>query len=311
MDVLLYGILSSNHTDQLKKQLMQKIADKGAFPQNIKTVISVFELTVNWYLDSDSDLASTEGLSILKSWAKHNLSTFEEFFNREYLVSLLSRKCLREFNVPILIKNCLLLLNGSSTFYSHLKCIQAMAINYIQEHPSMRCIVNFINLLKDYKECIPQGDFTSKFCVSVIHGVALTSRPEGKFTVMEYINGSENIFKFINALWQQTDSGIILESLKAIFAAISNPEIEMSFCLGAVVQHIPKEMILIVVKYAVFESKVDDDSMTRALNRIIEWIQWPTAINVDTWIIGFLQSLAAEKRFTILISVTEKNIEQV
>jgi hypothetical protein len=66
---------------------------------------------------------------------------------------------------------------------------------------------------------------------------------------MEYINGSENIFKFINALWQQTDSGIILESLKAIFAAISNPEIEMSFCLGAVVQHIPKEMILIVVFY--------------------------------------------------------------
>ena len=161
MDVLLCGILSSNHTDQLKKQLMQKIADKGAVPQDIKIVNSVFELTVNWYilyLDSDSDLASTEGLSILNSWAKHNLSTLEQFFNREYLVSLLSRKCLRESNVPILIKNCLLLLNGSSTFYSHLKCIQAMAINYIQEHPSMRYIVNFINLLKSYKECIPQGE---------------------------------------------------------------------------------------------------------------------------------------------------------
>ncbi|XP_076070650.1 ubiquitin carboxyl-terminal hydrolase 38-like [Mytilus galloprovincialis] len=309
MDALLNGILSSKHPDQLKKQLLHKIADKGAQPQAIKTIKSVFELTINWYLEIDNELASNEGLTILKSWAKHNLSTFEQFFDRDYLVGLLLKKCRRECNIPILVKECLHLLQRSAIFYSHLKVVEAMAINYVQQHPSMASIVNFISLLRTFKECIPKGDFTSKFCVALINGVALIGQPDGR--VLEYIQGSELIFKFINALWNQADSRFILESLKAVFTLISDESIEMTFCLGAIVQHIPKEMIDIVVKYAVFESNIDDDSMTRALNRIIGWIQWPTAVNVSVWIIGFLQSLAAEKRFTVLISVTEDKIEQV
>ncbi|CAG2198272.1 USP35_38 [Mytilus edulis] len=308
MDALLNGILSSKHPDQLKKQLLHKIADKGAQPQAIKTIKSVFELTINWYLEIDNELASNEGLTILKSWAKHNLSTFEQFFDRDYLVGLLLKKCRRECNIPILVKECLHLLQRSAIFYSHLKVVEAMAINYVQQHPSMASIVNFISLLRTFKECIPKGDFTSKFCVALINGVALVGHPDGR--VLEYIQGSELIFKFINALWNQADSRFILESLKAVFTLISDESIEMTFCLGAIVQHIPKEMIDIVVKYAVFESNIDDDSMTRALNRIIGWIQWPTAVNVSVWIIGFLQSLAAEKRFTVLISVTEDKIEQ-
>ncbi|CAG2236799.1 USP35_38 [Mytilus edulis] len=263
MDALLNGILSSKHPDQLKKQLLHKIADKGAQPQAIKTIKSVFELTINWYLEIDNELASNEGLTILKSWAKHNLSTFEQFFDRDYLVGLLLKKCRRECNIPILVKECLHLLQRSAIFYSHLKVVEAMAINYVQQHPSMASIVNFISLLRTFKECIPKGDFTSKFCVALINGVALVGHPDGR--VLEYIQGSELIFKFINALWNQADSRFILESLKAVFTLISDESIEMTFCLGAIVQHIPKEMIDIVVKYAVFESNIDDDIRTIAV----------------------------------------------
>lgn len=308
MDVLLKGILASNHPEHLKKQLLKKIADKGAQPHTAGTIKAVFELTISWYLENESDFASREGLVVLKTWVRNNLTTYEQFFNRDYLISLLSKKCLREDNIPLLIKESFQLLQQCN-IQNHLSVIEAMAINYVQSHPSVIGTANFVGLLKSYKECIPKGDFTSKFCSSMIHSVALSSRPEGR--VIEYYHGSELIFKFISILWSKADSNFILESLKTVFRLISDPKVEMSFCLGAIVQHIPKEMIEVVIKFAVFESKIDDDSMVMALSRIIDWLQWPTAQNVSLWINGFLQSLAMEKKFTVLISVTDAKIEQV
>lgn len=308
MDVILKGILASNHPEHLKKQLLKKIADKGAQPHTAGTIKSVFELTINWYLENESDFAAQEGLNVLKAWIKSNLTTYEQFFSREYLIGLLSKKCLRENNIPVLIKESFQLLQPLG-LNNHLPVVEAMAINYVQAHPSIIGTANFVGLLKSYKQCIPKGDFTSKFCNSMVQSVALSSPPEGR--IVEYYQGSEIIFRFISLLWSQTDSNFILESLKTVFRLISDSKVDMPFCLGAIVQHIPKEMIGVVIKFAVFESKIDDDSMTMALNRIIDWLQWPTAQNVSLWINGFLQSLAAEKRFTVLISVTETKIEQV
>lgn len=47
------------------------------------------------------------------------------------------------------------------------------------------------------------------------------------------------------------------------------------------------------------------------LCRMIDWLSWPLAQHVDTWVIALLKGLAAVQKFTILIDVTLLKIELV
>lgn len=44
---------------------------------------------------------------------------------------------------------------------------------------------------------------------------------------------------------------------------------------------------------------------------MIDWLSWPLAHHVDTWVIALLKGLAAVQKFTILIDVTLLKIELV
>lgn len=44
---------------------------------------------------------------------------------------------------------------------------------------------------------------------------------------------------------------------------------------------------------------------------MIDWLSWPLAQHVDTWVIALLKGLAAAQKFTILIDVTLLKIELV
>lgn len=46
-------------------------------------------------------------------------------------------------------------------------------------------------------------------------------------------------------------------------------------------------------------------------SRMIDWLSWPLAQHVDTWVIALLRGLAAVQKFTILIDVTLLKIELV
>lgn len=47
------------------------------------------------------------------------------------------------------------------------------------------------------------------------------------------------------------------------------------------------------------------------VSRMIDWLSWPLAQHVDTWVIALLKGLAAVQKFTILIDVTLLKIELV
>ena len=44
---------------------------------------------------------------------------------------------------------------------------------------------------------------------------------------------------------------------------------------------------------------------------MIDWLSWPLAQHIDTWVIALLKGLAAVQKFTILIDVTLLKIELV
>ena len=311
MDVILKGILESSHPDAVKKNLLQKIAEKGSQVQTTDAVWSVFDLTTKWFLDGESELETVHGFDVFLSWAKHNKATFEHFFHKDYLLSLLTRKCKNVGKVPLYILECMKLLQTCAVYRPHCSVIEAKASTYVREHPFLECLKNFSALLLEVPECIPKGEVTHEFCRSLIHSLSLCSPEEGS-EALTFIKDVNVVASLVEHVWNKTDSATVLESLKVIFSIISSSgDVEPSFCLGSLVQYIPQEMINVVIKNVIRDSNVDNNSMTTAIQRIIDWLKWPTCKYVDQWVIGFLKGLASVQKYSILIAVTENKIDQV
>lgn len=113
-------------------------------------------------------------------------------------------------------------------------------------------------------------------------------------------------------IWKAEPS-TLLPSLQEVFASISSTDasFEPSVALASLVQHIPLQMITVLIRSLTTDPNVKDASMTRALCRMIDWLSWPLAQHVDTWVIALLKGLAAVQKFTILIDVTLLKIELV
>ena len=311
MDSILKGILESQHPDAVKKNLLQKIAEKGSQTHTTDAILSVLDLTSKWYLDGETELKTIHGFNVFLSWAKYNKTTFEQFFSKDYMLGLLSKKCRNQGHVPLFILECIKILQTSTVYRHYCSVIELKSSNYIREHPFLECLKNFSALLLEFSECIPKGDSTREFCRTLIHSLSLCLPEEGKEAII-FIRDVSVVASLVEHVWNNTDSGTVLESLQVIFSIISSiSDIEPSFCLGALVQFIPQEMINIVVKKVIKDSSIDNNSMTTAIQRIIDWLKWPTSKYVDQWVIGFLKGLASEQKYSILIAVTENKIDQV
>ncbi|RUS78001.1 hypothetical protein EGW08_014218, partial [Elysia chlorotica] len=86
---------------------------------------------------------------------------------------------------------------------------------------------------------------------------------------------------------------------------------EPPICLAAVVKHIPVELASRVVKSVVTDPTISEQTIECAVGQIVEWLKWPSAGNVDLWILCFLTELAADRKFSLLVRITELNTEQI
>ncbi|XP_041356896.1 ubiquitin carboxyl-terminal hydrolase 35-like isoform X2 [Gigantopelta aegis] len=312
MDRILQGIIISNHPDPMKRQLIEKIAQKGQEKHPPNVVRSVLEICADWFLDGTCELTVASGLQVYLQWSQHDVSTLETFFDREFLLNLLEKKYRNMANVPILLQESLRLLQKTATFQSHVQVIQAKAIKYMEDHVEMKCLRNFTMFLEEFRDCIPSGDFTSRFCIAIINALAHCSVPEDENCILQFVQDANAVAEFLHKIWSNMDRSVILDSLRAIFTLISlEDEVESSFCLGVLVRYIPMEIANEVVENAVTDPVVEDTSITLALQKMIDWLAWPTVKNIDKWVIAFLKELALAKKYSVLTTVTEEKIDLV
>lgn len=313
MDTILKGILASNHPETMKGELLRKIAEKGqSSQQTAKTIQSVLELTMKWYLEGQTELEQKFGLLIYKTWGRYNLATFELFFNKDCLLHVLEKKHRNNENAPVMLAESMRILQMTAVFRNHCTIIEAKAAGFVKEHPYIDCLVTLADFMQEFKECVPTGDLTLTFCVNLIHALSLCSPPETDGCLVTYIKNTNTVAALLSNIWQKSDSHLVLGCLQEIFRIISSPcDIEPSVCLGSLVQYLPLDMISTVVKNVISDSRIDNNSMVTAIQRIIDWLQWPTARFVDQWVIAFLQGLASVQKYSVLITVTENKADQI
>lgn len=187
-------------------------------------------------------------------WVKYNFIIFEVFFDREFLFFLFFYKGKYEVNVVFLFEVSMELFQRFLFYSVYVYVVEAKVISYVREYLFIDCLINFINFLFKFKECLLKGDFVLIFCVFLINLMSFCFIFEdlGFENVIVYIRNVDKICFFIYNLWNNVDFEVILELLKVIFGLILVlEEIEFLICLGVVVRNILEEMIEIIVKYVI------------------------------------------------------------
>ncbi|KGL87322.1 Ubiquitin carboxyl-terminal hydrolase 38, partial [Charadrius vociferus] len=169
-------------------------------------------------------------------------------------------------------------------------------------------------LLGDFPQCLPRGRKLSlAFCQQLVRSIAhFQSQGSREAELRLYVSQVTQVSGLLQSVWK-AEPDTLLPSLQELFAVISaaDTSFEPSVALASLVQHIPLQMITVLIRSLTTDPNVKDASMTQALCRMIDWLSWPLAQHVETWVIALLKGLAAVQKFTILIDVTLLKIELV
>ncbi|KAM9857618.1 ubiquitin carboxyl-terminal hydrolase 38 isoform 2-T2 [Aulostomus maculatus] len=317
MDKILEGLISSDHTVPVKRAIVKKVVEAAEKEVAEEECQALFTLTTRLILLGDDAFQKQVGYQVLEAYARYHRSDFECFFSKDFVVSLLQQgfdQLDRKDPAAIdYIHCCLRLLISCPSVLEIFSVIQVEVLRMVCERPDPALCARLSTMLSDFVQCIPRDKSGILFCQQLVRTISyfhcFASQEQ---ELREYVGQVTKVSALLQNIWK-ADPATLLPSLQEVFAIISStdPSFDPSIALASLVQHIPVQMITVLIKSLTTDQNVKDASMTKALCRMIDWLSWPLAQHVDTWVIALLKGLAAVQKFTILIDVTLLKIEMI
>ncbi|KAF0884027.1 ubiquitin carboxyl-terminal hydrolase 38 [Crocuta crocuta] len=317
MDKILEGLVSSSHPLPLKRVIVRKVVESAEHWLDEAQCEAMFDLTTRLILEGQDPFQRQVGHQVLEAYARYHRPEFESFFNKTFVLGLLQQgyHSLDRKDVAILdyIHNGLKLIMSCPSVLDLFSLLQVEVLRMVCERPEPQLCARLSDLLSDFVQCIPKGKLSITFCQQLVRTIGhfqCVSTQEKE--LREYVSQVTKVSNLLQNIWKAEPS-TLLPSLQEVFASISSTDasFEPSVALASLVQHIPLQMITVLIRSLTTDPNVKDASMTQALCRMIDWLSWPLAQHVDTWVIALLKGLAAVQKFTILIDVTLLKIELV
>ncbi|XP_036914365.1 ubiquitin carboxyl-terminal hydrolase 38 [Sturnira hondurensis] len=317
MDKILEGLVSSSHPLSLKRVIVRKVVESAEHWLDEAQCEAMFDLTTRLILEGQDHFQRQVGHQVLEAYARYHRPEFESFFNKTFVLGLLQQgyHSLDRKDVAILdyIHNGLKLIMSCPSVLDLFSLLQVEVLRMVCERPEPQLCARLSDLLTDFVQCIPKGKLSITFCQQLVRTIGhFQCQSTQEKELREYVSQVTKVSNLLQNIWKAEPS-TLLPSLQEIFASISSTDasFEPSVALASLVQHIPLQMITVLIRSLTTDPNVKDASMTQALCRMIDWLSWPLAQHVDTWVIALLKGLAAVQKFTILIDVTLLKIELV
>ncbi|KAB0369920.1 hypothetical protein FD755_017882 [Muntiacus reevesi] len=317
MDKILEGLVSSSHPLPLKRVIVRKVVESAEHWLDEAQCEAMFDLTTRLILEGQDPFQRQVGHQVLEAYARYHRPEFESFFNKTFVLGLLQQgyHSLDRKDVAIVdyIHNGLKLIMSCPSVLDLFSLLQVEVLRMVCERPEPQLCARLSELLTDFVQCIPKGKLSITFCQQLVRTIGhfqCVSTQEKE--LREYVSQVTKVSNLLQNIWKAEPS-TLLPSLQEVFASISSTDTssEPSVALASLVQHIPLQMITVLIRSLTTDPNVKDASMTHALCRMIDWLSWPLAQHVDIWVIALLKGLAAVQKFTILIDVTLLKIELV
>lgn len=309
--------MSSSHPLPLKRVIVRKVVESAEHWLDEAQCEAMFDLTTRLILEGQDPFQRQVGHQVLEAYARYHRPEFESFFNKTFVLGLLQQgyHSLDRKDVAIVdyIHNGLKLIMSCPSVLDLFSLLQVEVLRMVCERPEPQLCARLSELLTDFVQCIPKGKLSITFCQQLVRTIGhfqCVSTQEKE--LREYVSQVTKVSNLLQNIWKAEPS-TLLPSLQEVFASISSTDAssEPSVALASLVQHIPLQMITVLIRSLTTDPNVKDASMTHALCRMIDWLSWPLAQHVDIWVIALLKGLAAVQKFTILIDVTLLKIELV
>ncbi|XP_038055515.1 ubiquitin carboxyl-terminal hydrolase 38-like [Patiria miniata] len=311
MDKILLGIAASTHSEAVKRAIIERVINSAGKGHPEDLVKAILDISSHWITDNDSEFLQQIGRQLFHAWAKHNQTIFEEFFNHQFLVRILGLEILHPERMVHFVHDGLKMLQNRATA---VKIVQMQVVALVKKHRDLVTLVEVSHLLLAFPDCLPKGTAAGLLCISAVENVGALEVAPSEATMKANLEGMIHISALLHHIWHD-NMVTVLPSLAAVFNLISTlPSSDRpspSVALGALVQHVPVELIATITKNAASDMSIVDERMTTALTRMIEWLSWPRVQNIDRWIVSFLKNLALAQKFTILINVTLASVKKV
>nr|XP_033795813.1 ubiquitin carboxyl-terminal hydrolase 38 [Geotrypetes seraphini]XP_033795818.1 ubiquitin carboxyl-terminal hydrolase 38 [Geotrypetes seraphini] len=317
MDKILEGLVTSSHPLNLKRLIVKKVVESAENSITEEQCKAMFALTTHLILEGEDHFQKQVGHQVLEAYARYHRLEFENFFNKSFVLSLLQEgyRSIDHTDVAVLdyIQSGLKLIMSCPSVLDLFSMLQVEVLRIVCERPKPLLCAKLSELLTNFVQCVPKGKLSVAFCQQLVRTIGhfhCASRQEKE--LQEYISQVTKVSCLLQNIWK-AEPCTLLPSLQEVFAIISSTDtsFEPSVALASLVQHIPLQMITVLIRSLTTDPNVKDASMTKALCRMIDWLSWPLAQHVETWVIALLKGLAAVQKFTILIDVTLLKIELV
>ncbi|MBN3322914.1 UBP38 hydrolase, partial [Atractosteus spatula] len=316
MDKILEGLVSSSHPVQVKKAIVKMVVEAAEKDITEEQCQALYHLATRLILSEDA-FQRQVGAQVLEAYARYHRVEFERFFCKDFILGLLQQGYgpLDRKDPAIIdyIHGGLRLLISCPSVLEIFGVIQVEVLRVVCERPSPPLCARLSTMLSDFVQCIPRGKSAALFCQQLVRTIGYFScSASQEKELREYVSQVTKVSTLLQNIWK-AEPATLLPSLQEVFAIISStdPLFEPSVALASLIQHIPLQMITVLIRSLTTDQNVKDASMTQALCRMIDWLSWPLAQHVDTWVIALLKGLAAVQKFTILIDVTLLKIELV
>ncbi|MBN3297143.1 UBP38 hydrolase, partial [Amia calva] len=317
MDKILEGLVSSSHPVQVKKAIVKKVVEAAEKAITEEQCQALYRLTARLILLGEDAFQKQVGYQVLEAYARYHRAEFERFFSKDFILGLLQQGYgpldRKDPGIIEFIHSCLRLLISCPLVLEIFAVIQVEVLRMVCEQPDPPLCARLSTMLSDFVQCIPRDKSAALFCQQLVRTIGYFScTASQERELREYVSQVTKVSTLLQNIWK-AEPATLLPSLQEVFAIISStdPSFEPSIALASLVQHIPLQMITVLIRSLTTDQNVKDASMTQALCRMIDWLSWPLAQHVDTWVIALLKGLAAVQKFTILIDVTLLKIELV
>ncbi|XP_062992454.1 ubiquitin carboxyl-terminal hydrolase 38 isoform X2 [Elgaria multicarinata webbii] len=326
MDKILEGLVSSSHPLPVKRVIVRRVVESAETPLSGPQCQAMFALSTRLILQGPDQFQRQVGRQVLEAYARHHRDDFEAFFTGGLVLALLqgggpaslarSPRLGPSLDPAVLdyIQGGLRLLISCPAVLELFALLQGEALRLVGERPPAPLCARLCQLLSDFPQCLPRGRKPAlAFCQQLVRSIAhFQTQGTREAELRLYVSQVTQVSGLLHSIWK-AEPDTLLPSLQELFAIISSTDttFEPSVALASLVQHIPLQMITVLIGSLTTDPNVKDASMTQALCRMIEWLSWPLAQHVETWVIALLKGLAAVQKFTILIDVTLLKIELI
>ncbi|KAG8137061.1 hypothetical protein E2320_005604 [Naja naja] len=225
MDKILEAILASSYPDHMKQGLVRRIIEALKRTIDTEQCWSMLELSTKLFLLGDTKFKRSVGKEILEVCGLYHQEAFQEFFNAQFLLSLLQEGYgplgKRSLYVFDYIHLGLPFVMGGPSANDVFSLLRTEVLRKVCERPGLKQCVKISKLLIQYPLCVPTGKRQILFCQQLIRCIGQFHTTSGREdAVMEFLDQVIQVSLLLQKIWK-TQMTSILPSLKELFTIIS------------------------------------------------------------------------------------------